>query len=1260
MAQALPYVGAAIGSFFGPMGTQVGFMLGSIAQGVVDPQRIEGPRMNDLRVQSSSYGRALPALFGDQRIAGNFIWAKPLKEVKHEERAGKGGPVTTTYSYFANAAIAICEGPISGIRRIWADGKIMYDSSVTSTTVSPGGSSPLGHLIEAVIHDAAPSVPAELQPFECISPTFSSDLDRTDLPYLNMMWDLMYPPGTIFKGETEVGIALNLFWRRMEGGGGGLYGAYVYNYVGSNEMVVTGMDRTGSYNDYVATFKANSTSIPTCHAGYVFNAATNMCDPIFPHSTDDTTYQLMVGTTPKFAPGSTTTTTLVLTPNITVYLGTEDQMPDPNMESTLGVNNVPAYRGTAYVVLNDLPVDAYGNRMPNLEFEVVSKGSTEDVQQLVSGVTLPGTTGSAYDPARGNLWSFCVGTGEAPDYTRLNVDSSSKVAGTMSSAAPGAFKSLGLARYTAGTDSLWVAGTVAGQTCFAMISPDSGVILKVVSPSLALPTTLGGFCIDTTHNEIWTVGRADDGRLLVHAVALANGTATLVQEKDEASTNALSAVNGNVNAIEYSEKTDVVWLGYKVLANSNSRVTYRLETFDATTRVNLLDAPAPGQPWFLVEPASGDMWWYDGLRLNRNDRSLGHDTLVTSAPLAGAAADGSGNVGVVIKDANASVATFDSAGAFTGKIVKSADGLFAGGPNVFADHSRGLLVSSGGYMLVNRFGTGIVTVGDIFLDVARRLKFPLQNIDVSDVSGLDCRVQGFGILNRVSARGALEPLTSAYGLDVVDTGSKIRVGRRANAPYYGIVSRSDQGVHEYTDGSDSITPLSSTRANDLELPRVIEVSFDNPALEYRKDVRSAMRNAVASTVDARTVAMPMVMAAERAKAIADMLLAATWQGRSSCELTVGIKHIAIVPGDVVDVENDSGGLDRVIINRVALSPNGTIRLSGTGFDYSAYQAGTSVPAVAEVVSRPVASNRPPRLLLLDSPLLVSTDDSSGFYAAALPPAGQETFPHSSIFTSTDGANYSLLAAADAPATAGVVRDALPAGSPDVWDMENTLTVNLFAGHLYSAADFDVLNGQNLALVGREVVQFANATQNEDGSYTLSKLLRGRKGTEWAMTHSSGETFVLLNSAIQRIQLPIELTGIARFYKIVGPGQPLETAPAQAFINTDEGLLPYAPVKLNAARTNGDLSITWVRRTRVGGDMRDRVDVPLSEASEAYDVEVWGVDGQVVRTARVITPAYSYTSEQQQADFGSAQSAVHVNIYQISATVGRGFALSGTV
>ena len=83
---------------------------------------------------------------------------------------------------------------------------------------------------------------------------------------------------------------------------------------------------------------------------------------------------------------------------LTVYKGTRRQLPDPVMEAIEGQGKVPAYRGTAYVVMENLALGPFGNRVPQFSFEVVraelpdAASYFKDVSQQVQGIALmPGT-----------------------------------------------------------------------------------------------------------------------------------------------------------------------------------------------------------------------------------------------------------------------------------------------------------------------------------------------------------------------------------------------------------------------------------------------------------------------------------------------------------------------------------------------------------------------------------------------------------------------------------------------------------------------------------------------------------------------------------------------------------------------------------------------------------------------------------------------------------------------------------------------------
>lgn len=119
----LSAVGTVLG---GPLGGAIGALIGrQVDSGIVGSRKIDGPRLKELSVQTSSYGSALPLHFGRVRASGTVIWATEL--VEHQERSGggKGRPSTTSYSYTVSFAVAVASRPIAGIGRIWADGNLL-------------------------------------------------------------------------------------------------------------------------------------------------------------------------------------------------------------------------------------------------------------------------------------------------------------------------------------------------------------------------------------------------------------------------------------------------------------------------------------------------------------------------------------------------------------------------------------------------------------------------------------------------------------------------------------------------------------------------------------------------------------------------------------------------------------------------------------------------------------------------------------------------------------------------------------------------------------------------------------------------------------------------------------------------------------------------------------------------------------------------------------------------------------------------------
>ncbi len=249
---------------------------------------------------------------------------------------------------------------------------------------------------------------------------------------------------------------------------------------------------------------------------------------------------------------------------------------------------------------------------------------------------------------------------------------------------------------------------------------------------------------------------------------------------------------------------------------------------------------------------------------------------------------------------------------------------------------------------------------------------------------------------------------------------------------------------------------------------------------------------------------------------------------------------------------------------------------------------------------------PTVLHLLDLPMLRAEDDDAGFYVAA---GGDTGWRSAAILRAVEGLGSEEVAYIDAPAVIGTCLTVLPAGPWAYFDEASTLDVVLVdpQQELEAVSEAGVLAGANAAVVGEEIVQFRDAVLVAPGTYRLSRFLRGRLGTDDKIaTHGPGERFVLLSGAIglQRIRDGLALRGLSRSYKAVSLWQEESAVAAVSFANTALSLMPLSPVHLMGSRDEaGNLTITWIRRTRIPSGWSDGADVPLGEASERYEIDI---------------------------------------------------------
>jgi hypothetical protein len=128
---ALGVVGAAVGGAVGGLpGARLGFSVGTLVGSVVEvakqkPQSVG--RLTDLHLTGSQYGSTIPWIWGRRRVGGSVIWWSDLTETSRKRGSKSVGGRTKVYTYSVDVAVMVCRGPITAIRKIWANDTVIYD-----------------------------------------------------------------------------------------------------------------------------------------------------------------------------------------------------------------------------------------------------------------------------------------------------------------------------------------------------------------------------------------------------------------------------------------------------------------------------------------------------------------------------------------------------------------------------------------------------------------------------------------------------------------------------------------------------------------------------------------------------------------------------------------------------------------------------------------------------------------------------------------------------------------------------------------------------------------------------------------------------------------------------------------------------------------------------------------------------------------------------------------------------------------------------
>lgn len=1035
-------------------GAQIGYAVGS-ALGA-EGQSIQGPRLQDLKVQSSAYGKDIPIVYGSARMSGNIIWGLPLRETATEEDQGKGGggSTVTTYTYDATFAVLLCEGPIVGIRKIWAYGELIYNLS----------------------DDA------------------------------------------------------------------------------SLETIIASNRAARSFN---------------------------------------------------------------------IYTGTETQEPDPLIQADLGAANTQAYRGYAYVVLNRLQLEKYGNRIPELTFEVVGAGDsslrliqTDDIP--VSGASF-NHVASYWNHDAGYLASW-VGDWDS-SYATNNVDvykqyANGNIEKITSFSVPGTDASYNPVN-TYSRDAAYCmfgGGSVLNRERFRVYR------LGVETVTVATFQLTGGVTQSNSTTEcciyddtVYVLSKSTSSLRTIQKASFSSGVNTSFFECE-----IIASSDGdlNLNPHAFDISADIIY----VLNSDNTIDKFGLDgvlidtlSISFSPAISYLTSGGPSDPQLRVV---NDKIWVAG------------DLEIFSMNL-----DGSG------------IEYFGNPSSLSGVNPDNSRGgteIYGG---VFFQY-RTDKTSSQEYKYrtyqISALSADGVTLSAIQSEICERAGLSASDIDVTELTDT---VTGYVVPRNMSGRSASEQLMKAFFYDAADINNKITFVKRGKSPV-ATITADDLGAHYY--GSDFET-ISHDRLQDPELPSEIIVKHIDVNRAYQDGAQRSQR--ITHPVEnISTNELSIVMTATRAKQIAEIWMQNAYTERDKYSFSLSRDFIDLNPADVITVPTGGGNRD-LRINKITYAPVIDIEAVADSPYTSNAEAGEG-----DAIGGNVGLQGPTNLLLLDIPLLRNADNDEGIYLAAS--GYYDAWTGAQVFTSnSEEDGYTSKTSIFNDAVIGSATTALADASAYDWDRANTVTIQLINGDLSSVSEDLVAQGNNYCILGNEIIQYANATLNADGTYTLDTLTRGRRGTDWATgSHTIGDRFVFIGAlTLKRID---QAFNALKYYKAATFGTFLDEADARSLTNTGVSLKPFSGYQLAFALDgSNNLTGSWQTRSRyIAPTFRD---LPLFEGSEEYEIDIFK-SGVVLVTKTVTTNALSYTASQQTSDGLTPGDFDTIRVYQMSEIVGRGYVAEYTL
>lgn len=484
-----------------------------------------------------------------------------------------------------------------------------------------------------------------------------------------------------------------------------------------------------------------------------------------------------------------------------------------------------------------------------------------------------------------------------------------------------------------------------------------------------------------------------------------------------------------------------------------------------------------------------------------------------------------------------------------------------------------------------------------------------------------------------SLRGLIETLSAAVPLYLRDDGTRLRLVETPE-------TRASPLAREFgaRRAGQSGPAKEAVRERGALQPAACSIVHYDPDRDYQQGVQRAHREQ-AGRGELR-IELPVTLAATQARALAERAMAVRQAESRRLKIDLPPRHLRLEPATAIAVPGESGlwRIERLALEQGALRA-ALVRQTGFGGATLAADAGGAVKQAD-------APHGPTSLVLAELPRLDPGLAQAPLVVAAA--AGTSPGWRSAVLLASldGGASWIEAGGTAAPAILGRALGVLQPGPATLFDRAGAVDVELLNANmeLADATPDRLLAGANLALLGVELIQFGRAIPLGGRRWRLSGLLRGRRGTEWAIaTHAPDERFLLIErEALAALDVPAGAASVGVI--AAGIGDPPEGVRVDLAV-AGEALRPPSPVHTRIETPAGlDWRAYWVRRSRDGWQWLDGTETPLGEEAERYRVTM--SLGAAERVAEVAAPEWIYPASQRQQDIAGGATHAEIAIAQI--------------